>query len=33
MKSDFELIVHHFPACPEARLYIIGDLHVGAIGY
>lgn len=31
MKNDFELIVHHFPACPEARLYIIGDLHVGAI--
>ena len=31
MKSDFDLIVHRLPECKEARLYVIGDLHVGAI--
>lgn len=31
MLSDFDLIVHRLPKCDEARLYIIGDLHVGAI--
>lgn len=31
MKSDFELIVHRLPECKEAKLYFIGDLHVGAI--
>ena len=31
MRSDFDLIVHRLPECKEARLYIIGDLHVGAI--
>ena len=31
MKTDFDLIVHRLPECREARLYVIGDLHVGAI--
>ena len=31
MKSDFDLIIHRLPECKEARLYVIGDLHVGAI--
>lgn len=31
MKTDFDLIVHRLPECKEARLYVIGDLHVGAI--
>lgn len=31
MKNDFDLIVHRLPECKEARLYVIGDLHVGAI--
>ena len=31
MKSDFELIVHKLPKCKEAKIYCIGDLHVGAI--
>lgn len=31
MRSDFDLIVHRLPECKEARLYCIGDLHVGAI--
>ena len=31
MKSDFDLIVHQLPACPEATIYFVGDLHVGAI--
>ena len=31
MLSDFELIVHRLPECKEAKVYCIGDLHVGAI--
>lgn len=31
MHSDFDMIIHRLPECKEARLYIIGDLHVGAI--
>ena len=31
MRNDFDLIVHRLPECKEARLYVIGDLHVGAI--
>lgn len=31
MKTDFDLIVHRLPECKEARVYVIGDLHVGAI--
>ena len=31
MKSDFDLIVHRLPECKEAKVYFIGDLHVGAI--
>ena len=31
MRSDFELIVHQLPECPEAKVYFVGDLHVGAI--
>lgn len=31
MKSDFDLIVHKLPECKEAKIYCIGDLHVGAI--
>ena len=31
MRSDFELIVHQLPACEEATVYFVGDLHVGAI--
>lgn len=31
MRSDFDLIVHRLPECKEARVYFIGDLHVGAI--
>ena len=31
MKSDFDLIVHRLPECKEAKLYVIGDLHIGAI--
>ena len=31
MKSDFDLIIHRLPECKEAKLYFIGDLHVGAI--
>lgn len=31
MRSDFDLIVHQLPACPEATVYFVGDLHVGAI--
>ena len=31
MKSDFDLIVHKLPAAQEVKLYIVGDLHVGAI--
>ena len=31
MRSDFDLIVHRLPECKEAKLYIIGDLHAGAI--
>lgn len=31
MRSDFDLIVHHLPECKEAKLYCIGDLHIGAI--
>lgn len=31
MRSDFELIVHHLPECKEAKIYCIGDIHVGAI--
>jgi predicted phosphodiesterase len=31
MKSDFDLIVHRLPECKEAKLYFVGDLHVGAI--
>jgi predicted phosphodiesterase len=31
MKSDFDLIVHKLPECKEAKLFFVGDLHVGAI--
>ena len=31
MRSDFDLIVHRLPECREAKLFIVGDLHVGAI--
>lgn len=31
MRSDFDLIVHHLPAAQEAKIYFVGDLHVGAI--
>ena len=31
MKSDFDLIIHRLPECKEAKVYFIGDLHVGAI--
>lgn len=31
MRCDFDLIVHRMPECKEARLYFVGDLHVGAI--
>ena len=31
MKSDFDLIIHQLPECNEAKLFFVGDLHVGAI--
>lgn len=31
MKSDFDLIIHRLPECKEAKLFFVGDLHVGAI--